>query len=102
MTIIRHYSHDRDYDRIGRFLVETYGAGAAHINWLQPRWEYMHYHPMIWEVDCSTIGVWEERGKIVGTVHPEHPMGEAYFEIHPDYGNLRREMLEYAEEVTSQ
>ena len=82
---------------VGRFLVRTYGTKSAHINWAQPRWEYMHYHSLIRRVQLSSIGVWETNGEIVGVVHPEHSMGTAYFEFDPGYASLKEEMLEYAE-----
>ena len=97
-TTIRSYDHSSDYDRVGEFLVKTYSTTGDHINWLQPRWEYMHYHPYIKEVDLSSIGVWEEGGEIVGVVHPEHSMGFAYVETDPRYEPLKRDMLAYAEE----
>ena len=71
------------------------------MNWLQPRWEYMHYHPLIRDVDLSSIGIWESHGQIVGVVHPEHAMGVAYFEIDADHDGLKEEMLAYAEESLS-
>ena len=100
-TTPRHYDHEADYEKVGQFLVRTYRASGGHINWHQPRWEYMHYHPLVHEVDLNTIGVWEAHGEIVGVVHPEHSMGTAYFEIDPDCGSLKAEMLKYAEEHLS-
>ena len=93
----RSYDHAHDYGKVGEFLVRTYSTTDHHINWLQPRWEYMHYHPMT-KIDLGAIGVWEARGKIVAVVHPEHSMGAAYFEIDPRYAALKAEMLAHAEE----
>ena len=89
---VRHYDHAADYERVGRFLVRTYRTTGGHINWLQPRWEYMHYHPLIRGVDLSSIGIWEAHGEVVGVVHPEHAMGTAYFEIDSEWGALKAEM----------
>ncbi len=97
MIAVRRYDHAADYDRVGRFLVRTYRTGGGHVNWVQPRWEYMHHHPLIRGVDVTVIGVWEEQGEIVGVVHPEHFMGTGYFEIDPRYRSLKEEMLKYAE-----
>ena len=94
---VRRYSHAADYARVGRFLVRTYRTEGGHINWLQPRWEYMHFHPLIRRIELGSIGVWEADGDLVGVVHPEHSTGTAYFEIHPDHDALKKEMLEYAE-----
>ena len=96
--ISRCYRQGTDYDKVGELLVKTYSVTGNHINWLQPRWEYMHYHPLIRGVDLDSIGIWEEEGKIVAVVHPEHSLGTAYFEIDPACNALKREMLVYAEE----
>jgi len=98
---MRHYDHTVDYERVGRFLERTYRTSGGHINWTQPRWEYMHYHPYIRNVELKTIGIWEVDGEIVGVVHPEHTMGTAYFEIHPAYEMLKEKMLHYAQEHIS-
>jgi predicted N-acetyltransferase YhbS len=98
---VRHYNHALDYEKVDRFLVKTYRTTGGHINWVQPRWEYMHYHPQIREVDLNSIGFWEAIGEIVSVVHPEHVMGTAYFEIDPEYKDLKEEMLQYAEEHIS-
>ena len=100
-TTFRRYNHTSDYERVGRFLVKTYRTTGGHINWLQPRWEYMHYHPFIVNVDLDSIGIWEVDGKIVGVVHPEHSMGTAYFQVDPAYGSIKRDMLEHAEKHVS-
>jgi predicted N-acetyltransferase YhbS len=100
-TIVRRYDHAADYERVGQFLLRTYRTTGGHINWVQPRWEYMHYHPYIRNVDLESIGIWEADGEIVGVVHPEHHMGMAYFEIHPEWSRLKEEMVRYAEEHIS-
>jgi GNAT superfamily N-acetyltransferase len=94
----RAYNHVSDYERVGRFLVRTYDTARSHVNWLQPRWEYMHHHPYIRRFDHTSIGVWEAAGEIVGVAHPEHSMGLAYFEIDPAHEDLKEEMLGYAEQ----
>jgi predicted N-acetyltransferase YhbS len=94
----RHYDRDHDFARVGQFLIRTYRTTGDHINWLQPRWEYMHYHPLIWNLDLTRIGVWEAEGEIVAVVHPEHSLGRAYIELDPAFGFLKKEMLRYAEE----
>jgi len=97
---LRSYEKPRHYEKIGHFLIDTYRPGTKHDNWLQPRWEYMHYHPLLEELEESAltnIGVWESDGSIVAVAHFEHALGEVYFQIHPDFTHLKPEMLEYAE-----
>ena len=95
---VRSYKYPDDFELVGQFLVKTYQVEGRHRNWLQPRWEYMHYHPLLDELSLDKIGIWEDAGEIVGVVHHEHRMGEVYFEIGPDYSYLKKDMLEYAQE----
>ena len=94
---IRSYKGLEDFKKIGHFLIETYQPGEKPGNWLQPRWEYMHYHPDLDESALSRIGVWEDDGNIVGIAHYEGQPGEVYFQIHPDFTHLKSIMLKYAE-----
>jgi GNAT superfamily N-acetyltransferase len=95
---LRRYKRRVDFDKIGQFLYETYQPENRHSNWLQPRWEYMHYHPDLDESALNKIGIWETDGNIVGVAHYELALGEVYFEVHPDFTHLKQEMLEYAED----
>jgi len=97
---VRRYEHPADFDRVGQFLTDTYRPGNRHENWLQPRWEYMHYHPMFdktLQAAFSNAGVWEADGAIVAVVHFEHVPGEVFFQVHPGFTHLKPEMLEYGE-----
>jgi ribosomal protein S18 acetylase RimI-like enzyme len=49
------------------------------------------------ELSLEKIGIWEDAGDIVGVAHYESILGEAFFQIHPDYTHLKPIMLEYAE-----
>jgi GNAT superfamily N-acetyltransferase len=100
-TTARHYDHAADYARVGEFFVETYSTAADHINWLQPRWEYMHHHPNIQNVDLASFGIWEAEDEIVAVVHLEHYPGTAYFEVESAHAHLKREMVAHAEEHLS-
>ena len=97
---VRPYDRERDFEAVGRFLVRTYDPNAVHRNWLQPRWEYMHYHPLIESrgLDLSACGVWEDDGEVVGVAHFEHRRGVNYFQVDPRHAALRRDMLDYAAE----
>jgi predicted N-acetyltransferase YhbS len=96
-------------------LVETYKGFDKPINWRIERWNYARYFEVpylcrdeeitqeksiaaisFWE---GSVGVWEDdRGRIVGAVHTEHPgLGDAFIERHPEHTHLLGEMLDYAE-----
>lgn len=98
MSISFHnYQHPEDYQRISDFLIANHQPGNLDGNWLEPAWEYMHYHPALQPEHLSKNGIWEEGGQIVAVVHYENGPGEAFFQFHPDYRHLRKEMLNYAE-----
>jgi GNAT superfamily N-acetyltransferase len=93
----RQYHHSEDYTRISEFLIRHYQPGNLDGNLIEPAWEYMHYHPYMDSSLLPRIGVWEESGEIVGAVHFEWRLGDAFFEFHPEYHWLREVMLDYAE-----
>ncbi len=93
----RHYHHIQDYPRVSEFLIAHHQPGNQDGNWIEPAWEYMHFHSMLDSASLGKIGIWEEDGKIVAVCHYEWYLGEAFFQFHPNYHPLRAEMLDYAE-----
>lgn len=94
----RPYDRVKDYDRVCEFLLETYTTDWRYRSWLQPRWEFMHFHPLLNEAELHRIRIWEDSSRIVGVVNYEDKLGYAYFSIHPDYTHLKGAMLDYAEQ----
>lgn len=94
----RPYQHEADYAAIEQLLTRTHGQTAVHGNWIQPRWEYMHSHPMIDELapHFGKFAVWEASGEIVGFVHCEDRLGVAYVQLDSRYSELKQPMLEHA------
>jgi len=98
MTIkFRLYHHATDYGRVGDFLIAHHQPGNLDGNWIEPAWEYMHFHGQLDRATLDRIGIWEDAGEIVAVVHCEWRWGEAFFQFHPDYRFLAAEMLDYAE-----
>jgi GNAT superfamily N-acetyltransferase len=93
----RKYNIQKDFQRVGDFLVKHYQPGNRDGNFLQPAWEYMHYHPWFKDELMDNSGLWEDGGEIVAVAHPESITGEAFIELHPDYARLKPEILDYAE-----
>jgi GNAT superfamily N-acetyltransferase len=91
------YVHADDYQRVSEFLISYHQSGNLDGNWIEPAWEYMHYHPALDSASLGKIGIWEEAGEIVAVTHYEWRLGEAFFQFHPGYRYLRAEMLDYAE-----
>jgi len=94
---LRSYKRANDYDLIDSFLIAHHQTGNRDGNWLEPEWEYMHFHPGLDGSSLGKIGIWEADGEIVAVAHYELHLGEAFFEFHPDYHHLREVMLDYAE-----
>lgn len=93
----RPYHRAADYQAVGRFLITHYQSHNRDGNFLQPGWEYMHFHPNLDESALDRCAIWEDDGAIVAVAHYEWRLGEAFFELHPDYGHLQAAMLDHAE-----
>jgi GNAT superfamily N-acetyltransferase len=87
-----------DFPAISDFLYGLYQPDNRDGNWLQPVWEYAYTHPWFDEESVSQIGIWEDDGTMVAVALYELRLGEAFFQIHPDYVHLKPEMLTYAEQ----
>lgn len=101
MTIkFRNYNSEADFKLIGDFLSKHYVVDNKDGNWLKSSWEFIHNHPCIKWFHVDKIGIWEDNGEIVGVVRLESPFyGYVGFDIHPQYGFLKKQMLAYAEKV---
>lgn len=98
MTLcFRRYDRSKDYGKVSEFLIRHYQPLNRDGNWLEPTWEYMHSHPNLDSTALNRNGLWEDHGRIVGVVHYESTLGEAFFEFDPQYHHLQKEMLSYAE-----
>ncbi|MBN1667566.1 MAG: GNAT family N-acetyltransferase, partial [Anaerolineales bacterium] len=98
MTItFRPYHHPPDYGRVRAFLIRQHQPGNRDGNWLEPMWEYMHFHPGLDSEHLERFGLWEANGEIVALAHYETHLGEGFFQFHPDYRHLRGELLDHAE-----
>jgi ribosomal protein S18 acetylase RimI-like enzyme len=93
----RPYHNADDYQRISEFLITHHRPGNQDGNWLEPAWEYMHFHPALQAEHLGKIGIWEAAGEIAAVCHYEWSLGEAFFQFHPAYRHLREEMLDHAE-----
>ena len=93
----RQYVQNRDFERVGNFLIKHYLPDNADGNWFQPTWEYMHSHSMLDRTSLQKIRLWEDNGELVAIVHYESSLGEVFFQVHPEYVYLKEEMLDYAE-----
>lgn len=93
----RNYKDPDDYRRVDHFFLQHYQPENADGNWIEPMWEYMHFHPLMNHHLLERVGIWEDDGEIVAVAHYEWHSGEAFFQFHPAYRHLRNKVLEYAE-----
>ncbi|MFW6290676.1 MAG: GNAT family N-acetyltransferase [Spirochaetota bacterium] len=91
------YSRNAWFDRIGSFLDRHHRPGNRDRNWLQPAWEYMHFHPAIDGEHLDRCAVWEDDGELVGVAHYEWSLGEAFFQVAPDRQELKPAMPDHVE-----
>jgi len=94
--ITRRSFRPADVAAVGKFLVANYLPDNKDGNWPRPAWDYMHSHPNLDESSLDLIAVWEDGESIVGVVHFEDQPGTAHFQFHPDYPEIKEEMLDYA------
>jgi GNAT superfamily N-acetyltransferase len=94
----RQYNDPVDYKLIDNFLLEHYQPGNRDGNWIEPAWEFGYSHPLLDKSSLGEIGIWEDGGRIIAVAHYEWRLGEVFFQFHPEYRHLRREMLDYAEQ----
>jgi GNAT superfamily N-acetyltransferase len=97
MIVIRNYHREADYEQINQFLIEIYRP-KKNANWVQPHWEYVHYHPQTDKDALSKIGIFEDEGKIVAVVANAGKLGEAFFLVHPRHLELKAKLIQYAED----
>ncbi|MDF1596008.1 MAG: GNAT family N-acetyltransferase [Acidimicrobiia bacterium] len=93
---IHSYNHVADYDRVGRFLVDIYRPEVLRA-WLQPRWEYMHFHPMSEGLPFDRCGLAEEGGRVIGFIHFEDNPAFNYLQIRPGHESVASELLDWAD-----
>ena len=56
--LFRPYQHPADYERGSRFLPACHQPGNLGGNWLEPAWEYMHFHPTLQPEHLDKNGIW--------------------------------------------
>ncbi|MFP4457946.1 MAG: GNAT family N-acetyltransferase [Clostridia bacterium] len=97
MVIKKKYNHKIDYEKVNELLYDSFELDK-NINWVQPRWEYMHYHSIQNPQECIHYGVWYDNDMLIAIVHHELSLGKAYLEIKSGYEHLKEEMIVHAED----
>lgn len=79
-----------DYHRVREFFVRL---GYAEFTYA--RWDWMITHTYLDKSAIGRIGVWEDRGEIVGIATFDGELGNAFCLALPEYVCLKRKMLLY-------
>lgn len=83
-----------DYQRLHDFLLETKNTEYtyARFDWMMTNWDYLE------DQYLGRIGIWEEEGKMVGSVLFDHSLDVIFPIVLPGYEYLYQEMYNYAKE----
>lgn len=86
-----------DFERVHRFLTNTYNIETLNSYLLPQFFEYAHTHPAFNHKLTHRFGLWDDKGDLVGVACYEMNIGEVMFCIKNGYDFLLSEMLSYAE-----
>ncbi|OAB28350.1 hypothetical protein PMSD_22765 [Paenibacillus macquariensis subsp. defensor] len=84
------------YDEVCNFLITLSQDDQQHIHWNWARWEWMFFHPEFNRDVMDTIGLWYCNDDLVGIATFDHYFGEAFYATKTGFGELDKDILEYA------
>ena len=87
---------DDDYEAVCNFLIELNAHDTSHINWNWARFEWMYEHPEFDKACIDAIGLWVDKGRVVGAAIYDMYFGEGFCGVLPEYKQLYPEVLDYA------
>ena len=83
------------------FKVRTFLLKLGYSEFVYARWDWMATHSYLDKTAVGKIGIWEEKDEIVSVATFDTLTGTAYCLTHPEYRDLKAEMLNYAKENLS-
>ena len=93
----RRYKILTDFEKVYRFLQETYDPFTLNSFLLPQYFEYAHTHPYFDYFKTHHFGIWEDNGNIVGIACYEMRMGDCHMHVRKGYEPLLPEMLSWSE-----
>ena len=97
----RRYKILTDFERVYRFLEETYDPVTLNSYLLPQYFEYAHMHSYFDYFKTHHFGVWEKGGNIVGIACYEMRMGDCHIHVQREHETLLPELLSWAEKELS-
>ena len=92
---------EQDYQAVCDFLITLNEPDKRYINWNWARFEWMYEHPEFDKDSIEYIGLWWNHDKVVGAAMYDMYFGEAFCGVLPEYKELYKEVLLYAQEKLS-
>ena len=93
----RRYKVLTDFERVYRFLEESYNAVTLNSYLLPQYFEYAHMHTYFNYFKTHHIGIWEDNTSIVGIACFEMRMGTCHMHVACGYESLLPELLAWSE-----
>ena len=97
----RRYKILVDFERVYRFLQETYNPDTLNSYLLPQYFEYAHMHSHFDYFNTHRYGIWEDAGDIAGIACYEMRPGSCHLHVREGYGTLLPDMLAWAEKELS-
>jgi ribosomal protein S18 acetylase RimI-like enzyme len=93
----RRYKPLADFERVHRFLTDTYDPKTLNSYLLPQYWEYAHHLQWFDYIRTARMGLWEEDGEIVAIAAYEMNIGEVHLHCKRGYEELLPQLLKWAE-----
>jgi len=93
----RRYTILIDFDKVYRFLEETYDPVTLNSYLLPHYFEYAQHIQWFDYIRAHRIGLWEDDGKLVGIAAYEMDIGKAHLHTSTEYQYLLPDLLDWAE-----
>ena len=97
----RRYKILTDFEKVYRFLEETYDPVTLNSYLLPQYFEYAHTHSYFDYFKTHHFGIWEESDRIVGIACYEMKMGDCHMHVRQGYEALLPEMFKWSENELS-
>lgn len=97
----RRYKMFADFERVHKFLTDTYNKETLNSYLLPQYFEYAHHLQWFDYLRSDHFGLWENNGKIVGVACYEMNMGTCHLHTSESYEFLLPELLAWAERELS-
>lgn len=101
MVTQRRYKILVDFERVHRFLTDTFDRETLNSYLLPQYFEYAHMHSYFEYFKTHHIGIWEDNGEIVGIACFEMRMGTIHMHTHKSYRYLLPDLLTWSERELS-